>query len=92
MWQYMQENYPDVMTKSNKVGVDRVLSDDEEYAFLMESASIDYEVQRKCKLRQVGNPLDNKGYGIVMTKSKLIDCTLWFYFIVVTLFFVILLF
>ncbi|XP_054270568.1 glutamate receptor ionotropic, kainate 2-like isoform X2 [Macrosteles quadrilineatus] len=69
MWQYMQDNYEDVMTKSNKEGVDRVLSDTEEYAFLMESASIDYEVQRKCQLRQVGNPLDNKGYGIAMHKG-----------------------
>uniref|UniRef100_A0A1B6MI21 Ionotropic glutamate receptor C-terminal domain-containing protein n=1 Tax=Graphocephala atropunctata TaxID=36148 RepID=A0A1B6MI21_9HEMI len=69
MWKYMQDNYDDVMTKSNKVGVDRVLGDKEEYAFLMESASIDYEVQRKCQLRQVGQPLDNKGYGIVMPKK-----------------------
>lgn len=71
MWLYMMENYDDVMTKSNKAGVERVLSETEEYAFLMESASIDYEVQRKCTLRQVGQPLDNKGYGIVMPKSKL---------------------
>uniref|UniRef100_A0A1B6LVB1 Ionotropic glutamate receptor C-terminal domain-containing protein n=1 Tax=Graphocephala atropunctata TaxID=36148 RepID=A0A1B6LVB1_9HEMI len=69
MWQYMQDNYAVVMTKSNKEGVDRVLSDKEEYAFLMESASIDYEVQRKCQLRQVGHPLDQKGYGIVMPKK-----------------------
>ncbi|XP_046673759.1 glutamate receptor ionotropic, kainate 2-like [Homalodisca vitripennis] len=68
MWQYMSDNYDDVMTKSNKEGVDRVLGK-EEYAFLMESASIDYEVERKCQLRQVGQPLDNKGYGIVMPKK-----------------------
>lgn len=70
MWQYMHENYNDVMMKSNHDGVERVLSDTDEYAFLMESASIDYEVQRNCELRQVGNPLDSKGYGIVMPKSK----------------------
>lgn len=66
----MHENYNDVMMKSNHDGVERVLSDTDEYAFLMESASIDYEVQRNCELRQVGNPLDSKGYGIVMRKSK----------------------
>lgn len=70
MWQYMHENYDDVMMKSNHDGVERVLSDTDEYAFLMESASIDYEVQRNCELRQVGNPLDSKGYGIVMPKSE----------------------
>ncbi|KAG8244583.1 hypothetical protein J6590_019836 [Homalodisca vitripennis] len=67
MWHYMQENYDDVMMKSNKDGVNRVLSGTD-YAFLMESASIDYEVQRNCDLRQVGQPLDSKGYGIVMAK------------------------
>lgn len=50
----MQENYDDVMMKSNRDGVDRVLSDADEYAFLMESASIVYAVQRHCELRQVG--------------------------------------
>uniref|UniRef100_A0A1B6GVG8 Ionotropic glutamate receptor C-terminal domain-containing protein n=1 Tax=Cuerna arida TaxID=1464854 RepID=A0A1B6GVG8_9HEMI len=69
MWQYMKDHYDLVMTTSNKAGVDRVLSEKEDYAFLMESASIDYEVQRKCQLRQVGQPLDQKGYGIVMPKK-----------------------
>lgn len=67
----MLDNYDNVMVKTNQDGVDKVLSNKEEYAFLMESASIDYEVQRKCTLRQVGNLLDSKGYGVVMPKSKL---------------------
>lgn len=66
----MHDNYDSVMMKSNQEGVNRVLSKTEEYAFLMESASIEYEVQRKCTLHQVGSPLDSKGYGIVMPKSK----------------------
>lgn len=70
MWQYMSDNYNSVMMKSNQDGVDKVLSNKGEYAFLMESASIQYEVQRKCTLRQVGNELDNKGYGIAMPKSE----------------------
>lgn len=63
----MQDN-PDVMTSSNEEGVSRVLN--EKYAFFMESTSIEYEVERKCDLTQVGNLLDNKGYGIAMRKSK----------------------
>lgn len=31
-----------------------------------------YQVERKCKLAQIGGLLDNKGYGIVMKKSEYI--------------------
>lgn len=34
------------------------------YAYLAESSTIEYLVQRKCDLYQVGTWLDNKGYGI----------------------------
>uniref|UniRef100_A0A1B6DDF8 Ionotropic glutamate receptor C-terminal domain-containing protein n=1 Tax=Clastoptera arizonana TaxID=38151 RepID=A0A1B6DDF8_9HEMI len=67
IWQYMQDN-PEVMTSSNEEGVARVLND--KYAFFMESASIEYEVERKCDLTQVGSLLDNKGYGIAMQKDS----------------------
>ncbi|XP_046669515.1 glutamate receptor ionotropic, kainate 2-like [Homalodisca vitripennis] len=69
MWQFMQEN-PDVMVATNEDGVARVMSNTEDYAFLMESTSISYEVQRKCDLTQVGGLLDNKGYGIAMRKNS----------------------
>lgn len=69
----MKDN-PDVLTPNNDIGVDRVLK--ENYAFLMESTSIEYEVERRCELTQVGNLLDNKGYGIVMRKSKHNICNL----------------
>ena len=58
---------PSVMTSTNPAGVKRVEEDD--YAFLMESTSIEYEVERHCKLAQVGGLLDNKGYGIAMRPS-----------------------
>lgn len=64
----MQEN-DDCLTPNNDIGVERVIK--EKYAFLMESTSIEYEVERKCDLTQVGNLLDSKGYGIVMRKSEL---------------------
>ena len=42
--------------------VDRVLNGS--YAFLGESAMLDYLVQRNCNLTQIGGLLDSKGYGI----------------------------
>lgn len=45
-------------------------SDDENYAFLMESTSIEYMAERNCDIAQVGGLLDSKGYGIAMKKSK----------------------
>jgi len=40
------------------------------YAFLMESTSIEYVVERNCELTQVGGQLDSKGYGIAMPPSE----------------------
>nr|WHU27577.1 NMDA receptor 3 [Matsumurasca onukii] len=75
MWQFMQEN-PDAMVATNEEGVARVMNEDEDYAFLMESTSIGYEVQRKCELTQVGGLLDSKGYGIAMRKNSWYRSTL----------------
>ena len=44
------------------IGVNRVLNGS--YAFLGESAMLDYLVQRNCNLTQIGGLLDSKGYGI----------------------------
>lgn len=41
-----------------------------DYAFLMESASIEFLVERNCNLTQIGGLLDNKGYGIVTVKNS----------------------
>lgn len=41
------------------------------YAFLMESTSIEYVIERNCELTQIGSMLDSKGYGIAMRQSKL---------------------
>lgn len=40
------------------------------YAFLMESTSIEYVIERNCELTQIGGMLDSKGYGIAMRQSK----------------------
>lgn len=62
------EEHPEVMTNTNEEGVNRV--EEENYAFLMESTSIEYMVERRCSLAQIGGLLDDKGYGIAMGKGK----------------------
>ena len=67
MWKYMSNN-PDVFLRKNQEGIDRVKS--ESYAFLMESTTIEYTVQRECNLTQIGGLLDNKGYGIGLPEGQ----------------------
>nr|UTN00866.1 ionotropic receptor [Semanotus bifasciatus] len=66
MWVQMESANPSVFEKNNGDGVKRVLNNKRNYAFLMESSSIEYEMERNCELMQVGNTLDSKGYGIAM--------------------------
>merc|ERR1719220_2006214 len=54
----------EAMMDSNMEGVEKVEEADGKYAFFMESASIQYLIERRCKLAQVGGLLDSKGYGI----------------------------
>ena len=61
---------PKVFTMSNNEGVQRVIDSDGQYAFLMESNSIQYQIERKCDLIQVGKLLDSKGYGIAFTPGS----------------------
>ena len=65
---YMQTHPKDMVTE-NKDGV-KLAEDFNNYAFFMESTSIEYEIQRHCSLQQYGKLLDDKGYGIAMKKSK----------------------
>ncbi|KAK7026645.1 hypothetical protein SK128_015457 [Halocaridina rubra] len=66
MWAAMSNARPSVFTASNDDGVERVSKSGGQYAFLMESSSIEYEVERKCDLMQVGSLLDSKSYGIAL--------------------------
>ncbi|XP_062125741.1 glutamate receptor ionotropic, kainate 2 isoform X1 [Drosophila sulfurigaster albostrigata] len=66
MFEFMDQN-PQYMTNSNQEGVDRV--ENSNYAFLMESTTIEYITERRCTLTQVGTLLDEKGYGIAMRKN-----------------------
>ncbi|CAH0553020.1 unnamed protein product [Brassicogethes aeneus] len=65
IWRHMAL-HPEDMVNSNDEGVAKV--EKENYAYLMESTSIEYETERHCSLAQVGNLLDDKGYGIAMKK------------------------
>ncbi|XP_031634004.1 glutamate receptor ionotropic, kainate 3-like isoform X2 [Contarinia nasturtii] len=67
MYKYMETNEY-LLTDDNVQGIARVYKGDEHYAFLMESSSISYEIERKCNLTQVGDPIDDKNYGIGMRK------------------------
>lgn len=62
MWHYMKTKEPTVFVKNARDGVEKVLAGN--YAYLMESTSIEYEVQQNCDLMQVGGLLDSKGFGV----------------------------
>lgn len=48
--------------RSNEEGKDRV--EQGNFAFFMESTSIEYITERNCNMTQIGSPLDSKNYGI----------------------------
>ena len=68
MWSFMTTpaHMGEVMMNSNSQGVEKVVEADGGYAFLMESTSIEYIVERECGLTQIGGNLDNKGYGMAL--------------------------
>ncbi|XP_066961996.1 glutamate receptor ionotropic, kainate 2-like isoform X1 [Macrobrachium rosenbergii] len=70
MYRFMSNEKPSVFVSSNKAGVDRVERDNGLYAFFMESTSIEYMVERRCKLNQVGGLLDSKSYGLALPKNS----------------------
>ncbi|KAK3544947.1 hypothetical protein QTP86_029196, partial [Hemibagrus guttatus] len=62
MWEFMNSRRQSVMVKSVEEGIQRVLTSD--YAFLMESTTIEFVTQRNCNLTQVGGLIDSKAYGV----------------------------
>nr|CAH7752037.1 unnamed protein product [Callosobruchus chinensis] len=70
MWAFMESQRPSVFTSTNHEGVERVVKGKGGYAFLMESTSIEYVIERNCELTQVGGMLDSKGYGIAMPPNS----------------------
>ncbi|XP_018570639.1 glutamate receptor ionotropic, kainate 1-like isoform X2 [Anoplophora glabripennis] len=70
MWTNMLATRPSVFEKNNNDGVKRVQAPKGQYAFLMESTQIEYEIETKCDLKQVGSSLDTKSYGIAMPMNS----------------------
>ncbi|KAK4883092.1 hypothetical protein RN001_006411 [Aquatica leii] len=70
MWSFMESTRPSVFTSSNTEGVERVLKGKGNYAYLMESTTIEYVIERKCDLTRIGGLLDSKGYGIAMPPNS----------------------
>lgn len=64
----MESSKPSVFVKNNDEGKDRVKKGD--YAFFMESTTLEYITERDCELAQVGGLLDSKGYGIALPLSE----------------------
>ena len=56
------------MVDSNEEGKNLVLK--ENYAFIMESSSIEYIQERECDLEQAGGLIDQKSYAIAYRRSK----------------------
>ncbi|XP_046446552.1 glutamate receptor ionotropic, kainate 2-like isoform X6 [Daphnia pulex] len=68
MWRYMESKKPSVFVSTYEEGTKRVMEGN--FAFLMESTTLDYVVQRNCNLTQIGGLLDSKGYGIGTPKGS----------------------
>lgn len=68
MWSFMESRRAETLLDANSKGVERVKKGD--FAFLMESTTIEYTVERNCDLSQVGSLLDQKGYGIATQQDS----------------------
>lgn len=62
----MQNNDPSVYTKGNQEGVERVLKNYGTYMFLMETTSLEYNTERSCHLKMVGDKFGEKHYAIAV--------------------------
>ena len=70
MYTYM-DSHPELLTSDNTQGLEWAQTrEPKNYAFLMESSSIEYIIERNCDVTQIGGLLDEKGYGIAMRKSN----------------------
>lgn len=60
---------PSVLVYENDEGLRR--AQNENYAYLMESTSLQYYTERFCNVTQVGDLIDDRNYAIGMRKGKL---------------------
>ena len=69
LWNFMSSK-ENVQVQSYNEGIEKVLQEDGKYALFAESTVVDYIVDRRCDLKQVGGLLNSKSYGIGLPKSK----------------------
>ena len=60
MWEFMSNHRSEVMVGSNTEGIAKVIKENGKYAYMMESSSIQYIIERNCKVTQIGGNLDTK--------------------------------
>ncbi|XP_017048956.1 glutamate receptor ionotropic, kainate 2 [Drosophila ficusphila] len=65
-WNQMKDFNPSAFTTTNKEGVERVRKKQGDYAFLMETTSLTYNVERHCDLTQIGEQIGEKHYGLAV--------------------------
>ncbi|XP_011207794.2 glutamate receptor ionotropic, kainate 2 [Bactrocera dorsalis] len=65
-WNQMISFKPSAFTSSNKEGVDRVRKGNGSYAFLMETTTLSYNIERDCHLKQVGSQFSEKHYALAV--------------------------
>ncbi|XP_059153995.1 glutamate receptor ionotropic, kainate 1-like [Physella acuta] len=67
MWEFMNRT-PDVFMVDEKAAVEKIKKGD--YAYITESTTVDYLVERNCDFMKVGGLLDSKGYGFATPQGS----------------------
>lgn len=68
MHAYMTLNAPSTFVSSYEEGIRR--AKEENYAFIMESASTEYITERDCDLQRVGHVIDYQLLGVMFPKGN----------------------
>ncbi len=69
LWKRMNEMPSRSFFRGEQEGIENVLAGD--YAYFIESTSLEYLVSRNCNLTQAGySVIGHNGYGIAMRKGK----------------------
>ncbi|XP_063889783.1 glutamate receptor ionotropic, kainate 2-like isoform X1 [Scylla paramamosain] len=70
MFAFMESQRPTVYTNSYEEGVRRVQASGGQYAYMLETSTIEYITDRHCDLRQVGGLIDSKSYGFALSPGS----------------------
>lgn len=69
MWAAMESTRPSVFTSSNDEGRERVAKGKRQYAYLMESTSLEYITERNCDLTQIGWQIDFSFFSVITPEA-----------------------